>query len=517
MEKYKEILRYQKAGLSQRQTASVMGVSRNTVSKVIREAKVRHVDWEQVKTKSESEIKALLFPQPEKMDFQLKPDYETLSQELRKPGVTKKLLWEEYVRHTLASEQIPLQYSQFCVHFNRHLEQSKATMYFQHHPGEKIEVDWAGQTIPIVDSHTGDVRKGYLFVGTLPYSQYSYVEVTENMKQENWITAHVNMFHFFGGSTPLTICDNLKTGVIKHPKHGDVVLNADYRELADYYDTAIVPAKPRTPKAKASVESTVGKISTQIIATLRHQVFHSVFEANEAVRPLLERFNEKGFQKRAGSRMEVFLTEEKPLLQSLPRARYEYGIWKKATVQYNYHIAVDKMYYSVPYQYIKFKVDVRVTHRLIEIYYQHTRICSHRRKHGHPGQYATVEDHMPKNHRQANEWNGERFIHWAKQVGEDTRIVIERLLAAYKVEQQAYNGCLSILKLSDTYSPDQLEAACTKALSIINAPRYRNIKLILEANQIKQEISKQSESSPTNDQTHAYLRGSTYYKGGDEQ
>lgn len=514
MDKYKEILRYHKAQLSQRQIATTVGVSRNTVSKVITATKAAGKSWVDIKNLTEAEVSELLFPKTLAEEFQLKPDYEVLAKELVKPGVTKKLLWEEYVKHCHLIDKLPFQYSQFCVHFNRYMETNKATMHFEHQPGEKTEVDWAGKTILIIDAETGETKKGYLFVATLPYSQYSYVEVTADMKQENWINAHINMWEFFKGVTPLLICDNLKTGVVKHPRNGEIILNDQYRELADYYDTAILPAKPRKPKMKPSVEGAVGNVTTNILARLRNQVFHSVYDANQAVQELLDIFNDTPFQKRLGSRLEIFNLEEQPRLQPLPSIRYEYGVWKIATVQYHYHISVDKMYYSVPYEYIKHKVNVRMTKHTITIFYKNKRLCSHRRKFGHPGQYTTNEDHMPNSHKHVGDWNGKRFIEWARKFGTATQTVIENLLASYKVEQQAYNGCRAILKLSDQYSPQQLETACQKALSIVHAPRYKNIKLIIQASQSKKVDAK--ESAVKNNQTHAILRGNPYYKETDE-
>ena len=509
MDKYKEILRYHHAKLSQRQIASVMGISRNTVAKAINALTAAGIGWQEVKPLTEAELLTRIFPKVDEATFQVQPDFEDLTTELRKPGVTKKLLWEEYVHNCQLTDRLPLQYAQFCVHFNRYLETNKATAHFEHEPGAQIEVDWAGQTINIIELDTGEISLAYLFVATLPYSQYSYVEVTGDMKQENWINAHINMFQFFGGVTPILTCDNLKTGVTKHPRSGDIVLNEQYRELADYYDTVVLPAKVRTPKMKPSVESTVGKVSTNIIARLRHETFHTVYEANLAVQALLKEFNDKAFQKRIGSRSEIFLLEEKQQLQLLPPDRYEYGIWKIATVQYNYHIAIDRMYCSVPYEYIKHKVNVRITQHLIEAFFQQTRICSHRRLIGQPGQYATNKDHMPANHRQANEWSAQRFIGWAKKIGPDTQTVIERLLDSYKIEQQAYNGCHSILKLADQYSQPRLEATCKKALSLIYSPRYRNIKLIIQASPVKlQPLVKDN-------QDHAILRGNDYYGKGD--
>lgn len=384
-------------------------------------------------------------------------------------------------------------------------------MYFEHTAGEKVEVDWAGATYHLVDSETGEVTKVYFFVATLPYSQLTYVEATLNMKEEQWINAHIHLFEFLQGSPKIIICDNLKTGVVKHPKQGDVVLNAAYQEMADYYRTAILPAKPRTPKGKASVEGAVGKITTQIIAKLRHEIFHDLFDLNERITGLLSEYNEKPFQKRKGSRLEIFLTEEKTYLQPLPKDAYEYGVWKTAKIQYNYHISVGKIYYSVPHQYIKKDIRLRITQNRIEVFFDHQRICSHRRRYGRPGQYVTIEDHMPPNHCQAGEWNRQRFVNWAKKIGPHTMTVIERLLDKYRVEQQAYNGCLSILKLTDKYTEAELEATCQQALNIIHVPMYKNIKRMIEVKTTsKQAITN---TNPVDDQQdHAFLRGWEYYK-----
>lgn len=356
MSNYKQILRYENAGISQRDIAKLLAVSRNTVPKVVNARKAIPLDWNQVSQLNEAELKEKLFPDvtDNKSEMYVPLDTHYLMGELRKPGVTRKLLWEEYVKEChLSGDRIPYQYSQFCEHLNQGIKQSKATMYFEHTAGEKVEVDWAGTTYHLVDSETGEVTKVYFFVATLPYSQLTYVEATFNMKEEQWINAHIHLFEFLQGSPKIIICDNLKTGVVKHPKQGDVVLNAAYQEMADYYRTAILPAKPRTPKGKASVEGAVCKITTQIIAKLRHEIFHDLFDLNERITGLLSEYNEKPFQKRKGSRLEIFLTEEKTYLQPLPKDAYEYGVWKTARIQYNYHISVGKIYYSVPHQYIK--------------------------------------------------------------------------------------------------------------------------------------------------------------------
>ena len=238
-------------------------------------------------------------------------------------------------------------------------------------------------------------------------------------------------------------CDNLKTGVEKHGRH-EIILNRTYQELAEHYETAIIPARVRAPKDKAAVEGTVGIISTYILAALRNRQFLSLQELNEAVWDRLESFNHKPFQKREGSRATAYL-EEKTFLRPLPTHPYELAIWKVATVGPNYHIAVDRMNYSVPFEYIRQKVDVRVTRSTIEVFFNGNRICSHRRLYGRFNQYSTLQEHMPPEHQKYVQWNAERFIRWAAKIGSSTEAAVKAILSSYKVEQQGYKACLGLL------------------------------------------------------------------------
>ena len=510
MSKYKEILRYlYTTTLSGRSIARELSVGRDTISAVKRRAEDLGLKWEEVKNQDEYSISKLLFPESKRESIFTVPDYDVLIKELDRPGVTRKDLWEEYCQDVQAAGGIPYQYSFFCEMFQSVIVKNKASMHIGHTPAERIEVDWAGTKVPITDIETGEVYYGYMFVATLPYSQYSYAEVLPDMKLENWIQAHVNMYEFFGGVTSLLVCDNLKTGIISHPQMGDWIENESYREMADYYDTAILAAPVRTPKAKPSVEGAVGKLTSKIIVKMRNEPIHSIYEANCSVRKYLAKYNADKFQKRDGSRLEEYLTLEKENLKPLPKIPYEYGIWKYATVQLNYHISVEKMYYSVPFRFIKERVRVRVTKYTITIYLNNERICSHRRLYGRAGQYSTNYEHMPQNHKQASQWNGERFRSWARKYGESTFTVIDRLLNSYKAEQQGYNACMSILKMADKYTPERLDKTCAKALSLINTPRYKDIKLIIEHYQDDSDTVTVSRS-----EKHALIRGSEYYRNG---
>ena len=249
--------------------------------------------------------------------------------------------------------------------------------------------------------------------------------------------------------------------------------------MAEHYGVTIIPARVRKPKDKPRAEGNVGNISTWIIAALRDEQFFSLAELNQAIRSKLTTYNDRDFQKKEGSRSSLFLGEEMPLLAPLSSTRFEMCEWKEATVQFNYHIAVDKMYYSVPHQYIKDKVDVRATDTTIEIFYHNDRIVSRKRIYGRPGQYSTVTAHMPEDHQKYLEWNGDRFRKRAKSIGTNTAKVIDAILTFGRVEQQSYRACMGLLKLSEKHTPQKLETACEKALHYSHSPSYKSIKNLL--------------------------------------
>ena len=273
----------------------------------------------------------------------------------------------------------------------------------------------------------------------------------------------------------------LHTTAVDHKKSDwyTPVLHRTYHEMAEHYNIAILPARVRKPKDKPNVEGSVGNISTWITAALRNEQFFSLGELNAAIRERLNIYNANSFQKKECSRRGLFLGEEQPLLAPLPAAPFELAEWKQATVQFNYHIAVDQMYYSVPYQYIKDKVDVRVTDTTIEVFCHHDRIASHRRLYGRPGQYQTLTEHMPQDHQKYLEWNGDRFRRWADKIGPCTRKTVDAILTSGKVEQQSYRSCMGLLRLAEKYSRARLEQACERALSYTGRPSYKSIKNLL--------------------------------------
>lgn len=304
----------------------------------------------------------------------------------------------------------------------------------------------------------------------MTYSQYAYVEAFINEKQQAWITAHIHMYEYFGGVAKILVPDNCKTAVVHNGGWYNQQVNTTYHEMAEHYGTAIIPARVRAPKDKPNAEGTVGNISTWITAALRNEQFFSLTELNQAIKEKLKVFNARTFQKKEGSRLS-----------------------------------------SVPFEYIKRKVDVRVTDKVIEIFYNHNRIASHPRLHGRKGQYQTIVEHMPEYHLKYLEWNGDRFRQWAERIGINTYKVVDAILTSKSVEQQTYRSCMGLLKLADRYSVEALEQSCAKALTYTATPSYKNIKNILTTGSYKSESKTVQTEKTTN--KYGITRGAGYYGG----
>lgn len=514
MTKYREILRLSALGLSLREIERSIHVSRKTIIKVQRRASELSIAWPIDESVTDADLEQKMLPKDTTPQTTKRmPDFDYIRKELLRNGVNKKLLWTEYLENCRRNGDDALMYSQFCYYIQKHEEKRRATMHIPRKPGQQIEVDWAGDPAKIIDPDTGEITKAYIFIGVMTYSQYAYVEAFINEQQKAWLTAHVHMYEFFGGVTPILVPDNAPTATNrKQSDRYQPVLISSYEELAQHYNTAIIPARVRTPKDKPNAEGTVCHVSTWITAALRDEQFFSLAELNAAIRKKLKKYNEAAFQKKEGSRLKLFLEDEKPLLMPLPATWFELVEHRTATVQFNYHIAVDKMYYSVPYQYIKDKVDVRMTDTTIEIFFNNRRIASHKRLYGRFGQYSTVKEHMPPDHQKYLEWDGDRFRKWAETIGINTYKVVDGLLTSNRVEQQSYRACMGLLRLAERKSPQRLESACAKALQYSNSPSYKSIKNILAAD-------KGSTSEPTaeteerSDSRSGITRGARYYGG----
>ena len=507
MTNYREILRLNSLGILKLDIAKACGCSRNTVANAIKQAKEKGIGWETAKGLNNNALAEKLFPNNQKQTLFKMPDWNYIHREMSKSGVTLSLLWAEYCEQCRQSGEIPYQTTQFYKHYSDYVQKTKATMRIGYKPGEILEVDWAGQTAFIRSTDTGQQIKAYIFTASLSYSGYTYAEAFLSQDQQSWIQAHVNAFEYFGGVTRILVPDNLKTGITKHTRY-ETVINKAYQEMAEHYQTAVIPARVRSPKDKATVERNVGIISIWITAALRNQQFLSLWELNAAIRLRLNEFNLKPFQKKDGSRAVIF-EEEKMFLLPLPEHHYELAAWKIATVQFNYHVTVDGGNYSVPYEYIKQKVNIRLTKRLVEVFYAGNRITSHIRLYGRRGQYSTCEEHMPKEHREYTAWNGERFLNWAEKMGEHVKMAVHVFLSRNQIEQQGYKACIALLKLSETYSALKLEQACQKALSFTRHPSLKSIQIILKA---EKDNPPKTTAAPAETNASRFTRGKEYYQ-----
>jgi len=515
IERTREILRLASLGISQRQMAESCGCSRNTVQETLIRSQVAKISWPLPEDWDDERLNQALYPErhdraadvTQSPDSKVLPDFEYVHRELARKGVNLKLLWSDYASACKAADQNYLQYAQFCVRYRKFAQKSKATMHINHKPGEKCSVDWAGTTINFYDRETGEELPAYLFVGVLNCSKYIFAQAFPSQKITHWISAHVQMFNYFQGVPRIIVPGNCKTAVVK-ASLDDPQLNRSYMEMAEHYHCAIVPARPRKPKDKPAAEKSVDIATTWILAALRDQLFFCLADLNQAIQEKLGIINNKPFQKLSGSRRSAFLGEEAATLQPLPQTPFEMAVWKTATAGFNYHIEVEKSFYSLPFRYIKYKVDIRLTARVVEIFHNGQRICSHPRYYGKPGHYETNPAHMPADHKSYLEWDSQRFRSWARKIGPNTVAVVEAVLASRTIEQQNYRSCFGLLKLADKHSESRLEAACAKAMAL-ETPAYSVIKNILKSGR---DLAEPTSSAPVRPmKIHRNVRGNDYY------
>jgi len=510
MRRIKEVLRLHfEHQQSARQIAHSCDIARSTVKEYLDRVQKSGLSWPVPADLDDAALENILFP-PLSLIPQEKrqmPPMDYLHRERKRKGVTLQLLWHEY------KEVNPdgYQYSQFCEIYRQWTEKLDVCLRQEYRAGEKLFVDYAGQTIPIQDSLTGNKQEAYLFVATLGASNYSFAEATLSQDLPSWIQSHVHAFEFFHGVAEILIPDNLKTGVT-HPCRYEPDINPTYLDLAEHYGAVVIPARVRKAKDKAKVESAVLIAERWILAALRNYTFFSLEELNQAIREKLQDFNLRKFQKIEGTRKELFENLDRPALKPLPEKPYEYAEWKKATVNIDYHIEVDHHYYSVPYQLTREQVEVRITLTTIEVLFKNRRVASHARSY-RKGAFTTLKEHMPKAHQQYLEWTPSRIIGWAKQLGPNTEKLVTHILENKPHPQQGFRSCLGIIRLGKQYSNERLEAACAYALSI-HGFFYKSVQSILK-NRLDQKhtlLPKREESTLLLPLQHPNIRGKEYYQ-----
>jgi transposase len=504
MRKIREILRLRWAeNLSQRDVARSVGVSSSTVSDCVGRAKVAGLDWPLPDTLDDGALEALLYPPPAPAEHpRAVPDWGHVHGELRRKGVTLQLLWQEYKE---AHPDDGYQYSQFCELFKQYKGQLDPVLRQDYRAGEKGFFDYSGDGIPIVDPQTGEVSEAQLFVAALGASSFTYAEAFPSQELRCWIDGHIHAYEYWEGVPEITIPDNPKTAVLR-PCWYDPDLNRTYREMARYYNTAVIPARPRKPRDKAKVESAVLVAQRWILAALRNHTFFSIDQANEAIWAKLEVLNDRKFQKLDCSRRQLHLTVDRPALRPLPSARYEYADWYSPKVNIDYHVDVDKHYYSVPYTLLHKKLEARATASTVEVFFKGKRVASHQRSHL-KGKHTTLREHMPPSHRRYLEWSPSRIINWAGKVGPATARLCEKIIESRAHPEQGYRSCLGLMRLAKVYGNERMERASERALRV-GALSYKSVESILKRGLDRQPLLSGTEPKPIE---HDNVRGPDYY------
>lgn len=503
MRQIHEILRLKHEGrLSCRAIARACGVGVGTVSEYVRRAQRAGLAWPLPPELDEATLEARLFPPAETGREQVPPDLVRIHQELKRPGVTLHLLWEEY------REVHPdgYGYSQFCEIYRRWTGKLKPSMRQHHRAGEKTFIDFSGKRPHLVDGKTGEEIPVELFVAALGASSYTYAEATATQKLHDWVGAHTRMLEYFGGCTQLWVPDQLKSGITR-PCRYEPGVNRSYQDLAKHYDAVVVPARPGKARDKAKVESMVLVAQRWILARLRHRTFFELAELNVAILELLDRLNGRPMQKLGVSRRDLWERLDRLALKPLPVARYDLAQWKPCRVNIDYHVEVDHHPYSVPYQLIGEEMEARYTSSVVEVYYKGRRLVSHVRRYDR--QPSTLAEHMPSSHRAHAEWTPSRLIHWAQKTGPATGRLVAGILESRPHPEQGYRACLGLMRLGRHYGSERLEAASARA-ERLRSYSYRTVKNILASAQERLPLE---DEPPVPDPTpvHGNIRGADYY------
>jgi transposase len=481
----------------------MVGVSRYTVAEYLRRAAVVGITWPVPAELDDAALERKLFTPPFATEApRPQPDWVRIHSELRRPGVTLLLLWEEY----RARQPEGYGYSRFCELYSGWRGRLSPTMRQTHPAGERLFVDYAGQTVPVIDGATGEVRPAQIFVAALGASNFTYAEARWTQSLPDWIGCHVNAFASMGGVARQIVCDNLKAGVTAASRY-EPGISRTYQDLASHYGTAILPTRVRRPRDKAKVEVAVQVVQRWVLARLRHQRFFSLAELNAAIRALMADLNERPMRHLGASRRALFERLEQPALLRLPSEPYVYAEWRRCRAGLDYHVEVHGHFYSVPYRLMRETIEARITDQTIELFHGGVRVAAHQRS---PRQHrhTTIPEHMPSAHRRYADWTPTRLLREAATIGPATIALVERILTAKPHPEQGFRACLGILRLVRGYGPERLEAACQRGLEI-GARSYGSVQSIL-----RNGLNRAYRAEPVPDELpleHGNIRGSRYY------
>lgn len=502
MRKIRDVLRLQAGGLSKRRIAESLGISRTATSDCIRRAAHAGLGWPLPDDLDDAALEALLYPAPAtSKDQRPLPNWPTVHRELRRKGVTLQLLWQEH-RGAHANGH---GYSRFCELYRAWEGRLSPTMRQTHVAGEKLFVDYAGTTMDVIDGATGEVRACQIFVAALGASSYTFAEATSSQSLSDWIGSHTRAFAFFGGVPDMVVSDNLKSGITKACFHEPEV-NRSYAEMAAHYDTAIVPARPYKPRDKSKVEVAVLLATRWIIAKLRNVKFFSLAELNDAIGDCVLALNTRVSRHLGASRKALFEAIEASALKGLPAEPFEFAEWKQCRAGLDYHVEVDKHYYSVPHSLIREKLWARITARTIELFLKGARVGMHVRSSSNR-QHTTVREHMPSSHQRYANWTPERIKRQAAEIGPKISALVEIIQRERTHPEQGFRSCIGIIGLAKGFGPERLEAACGRALDI-GARSYTSVKSILKTNQDRRLPASNTDGPAI---VHPNIRGPGYF------
>ena len=505
MRKIRDVLRLTAAGMSSRKIAASLVVGATTVVDCLQRARAAGVSWPLLDDLSDEALEARLFPAStalaEIRARRPQPHWPTIHRELRRPGVTLQLVWEEH----RAAHPEGYGYSRFCELYRAWEGRLSPTMRQTHVAGERLFVDYAGTTLDVIDASTGEAMPAQLFVAALGASNYTYAEATWTQGLADWIGSHTRTFAFFDGVSAMVVSDNLKSGITKACFYEPTV-NRTYAEMAAHYDTAVVPARPNKPRDKAKVEVAVQVATRWIIAKLRNRRFFSLGELNAAIAELVTALNNRVTRHLGASRRALFDDLERSALKKLPAEPYAYAEWKECRAGLDYHVEIEKHYYSVPHALLRETMWARITARTIEVFHRGKRVAAHVRSSSNR-QHTTVREHMPSSHQRYADWTPERIQRQANEIGPKTSALVEIILRERTHPEQGFRACIGILRHAKSFGRERLEAACDRALEI-GARSYTSVTSILKTNLDRKRPAPATDGPAI---AHTNIRGSRYF------
>lgn len=504
-DKLKQLIQLQSNSMSTREIARALQLSQGAVWKYLQAIRAAGIDAQGLPQLSDGELERRVWSVRESGQTPptVLPDCAWIHTELKRHRhLTLNLLWQEYHAQHGASA---LRYSSFCERYRHWLRRLNRSMRQRHYAGEKVFVDYAGSTVPIYGDPDQEAHRAYIFVAALGASGYAYAEATRTASLPDWLSSHVRMLEFYGAVPAILVPDNLRVGVTKADRY-EPQLQRSYEELAGHFGMTVIPARPYRPRDKPRVELTVLLVCRWILACLRHQRFFSLEELNAAIRPLLTKLNERAFQRLPGSRRSVFEEIDRPAMRALPTTAYVYAEWKRVRAAFDYHVDVDRHYYSIPHPLVGQEIWARFSAATVEVFHCSQRVASHVRSYQR-GAHTTLTEHMPQSHRAHAQWTPARLLSWGTSIGANTHRVVEHLLQSKSHPEQAYRACLGLLALARQYGKERLEAASALAVKL-NSPTRKSVLSILQNGRDQQPIEAQDELDLPE---HGNVRGPSYY------